>query len=144
MTSRLLVAGGVAWVALAGIGLAVAIGWRATLLAALPPLAIDAEAVGGALTAIVIGALGIGAGHGAIAAGLARRRRWALSAGVLLASVLGAGFLALAAAAAASALRESALALALGAAAVAAALAAGCYGLIATRLVAELRSGSAI
>ena len=75
--------------------------------------------------------------------GLGRRRRWALSAGALLASVLAVAFVALAAAATASALRESALGLQLAAAAVLAALAALVYGLTAAQLVAELRSGSA-
>ena len=144
MARRILVAGAVAWLALAALGVAVAIGWREWLIAALPPLAIDADAVGGAITVISIGAFGIGAAHASIAAGVARRRRWALSAGALLASVLGTGFLALAAAAATSAFRESNLAIALGALAVVAGLAAASYGLIAARLVAELRSGSAI
>ena len=142
MASRLLVAGAVAWLALAAFGVGVAIIWRDRLLSLLPPLAIDAEAVGGAVTVIAIAAFGIGAAHVVIAAGVARRRRRALSAGALLASVLGAGFLALAAAAATSAFRESTLAVALGASAVIAGLAAGCYGLIAIRLVAQLRSGS--
>lgn len=144
MTSRLLIAGAVAWIAIAALGAGVTIGWRDRLLALLPPLTIDADAVGGAITVISIGAFGIGAAHAAIAAGVARRRRWALSAGVLFASVLGAAFLALAAAAATSAFRESALAGALAASAVVAGLAAASYGLIAARLVAELRSGSAI
>jgi hypothetical protein len=140
---RILVAGALAWLAVGAVSVAVAVGWRDRLIAALPPLAIDADAVGGALTVIGIGAFGIGAAHAAVAAGLVRRERWALSAGILLASVLGAGFLALAAAAATSAVRESSLALALGGSAVVAGLATASYGLIAARLVAELRSGSA-
>jgi hypothetical protein len=143
LASDLLVAGSVAWLALAAAGVAVAVGWRDRLLALLPPLAIDADAVGGALTVISIGAIGIGVAHAAIAAGIRGGRRWALSAGILLASVLGAGFVALAAAAATSAIRESTQAGALGASAIVAGLAAACYGLIAMRLVTALRSGSA-
>jgi hypothetical protein len=143
MVRRVLVAGAVAWLVLAALGVAVSIGFRDRLLALLPPLAIDASAVGGAITVISIGAFGIGAAHAIIGGGLARRQQWALSAGVLLASVLGAGFLVLGAAAATSAFRQSTLALALGASAVLAALAALVYGLTAARLVAELRSGSA-
>ena len=112
-------------------------------MAALPVLAVDADAVSGAITAISIGAIAIAGAHAAIAAGLARQRRWALSAGVLLASVLGAGFLALAAAAATSAARESVIGLPLALGAAVSALAAGSYGLVAWRLVGELRSRSA-
>lgn len=132
-----------AWALLGALGLVVAITWRDRLIAVLPPLAIDAAALGGALTVIAVGAFTIGAVHMAVAVGLGRRRRWALSAAVLLASVLAAGFVALAAAATASAARESALGLQLGGAALVSALAALVYGLTAVRFVAELRSGSA-
>jgi len=122
----------------------VALVGRDRLLAALPPLAVDADALGGALTVIAVAALGIGAAHAGVVVGLGRGSRWACSGGVLLASVMSVVFLALAATAAASAVRESPLALVLGGACVAATLAAVGYALTAARLVADLRSGSAI
>ena len=82
----------------------------------------------------------IGAIHLAVAVGISRRRRWALSAGVLLASVLCVAFVALAASAAASAVRETGLTLLLVGATAVAALAAIGYGLVAARLVSGLRS----
>lgn len=142
MARTILFIGAVAWLLVALVGLGVAIVGRDALLAALPPLAIDADAVGGALTVMAVASLGIGAGHAAIVVGMGSGLGWARSAGVLLASVLAVAFLALAAAAAASALRESPIALVLGGACVAAASAAIGYGLTAARLIADLRSGS--
>jgi hypothetical protein len=136
---RTLLTGAVAWLVLAGAGLIAAVAGRTALLAALPPLAIDADALGGVLAVMAAGAIAIGLAHAAVLAGLARDRRWARSAGVLLASVLAVTFLALAATAAASALRETA-ALILSVGAVSAALVALAYGVTAARLVAELRA----
>jgi len=140
----ILLIGAIGWLAVAIAGLGVALVGRDALLAALPPLAIDADALGGALTVIAAAGLGVAAGHAGVVVGLGRDSRWARSAGVLLALVMSVAFLALAATAAASALRESPLALALGGACIAAALAAVAYALTAARLVADLRSGSAI
>lgn len=144
MARTILLIGAIGWLVVAIAGLGVAIAGRDTLMAALPPLAIDADALGGALTVVAVGALGIGAAHAGVVVGLGRGIRWARSAGVLLASVMSVVFLAIAATAAASAVRESPLALLLGGACVAAALAAIGYALAAARLVADLRSGSAI
>ena len=144
MGRRIFLAAAVAWTLLGAVGLFIAIAWRDRLIAELPPLAIDADALGGAITVIAAGAFGIGAAHVIIAAGLGRRNRWALSAGALVASVLAAAFVALAAAATASAVRESALGLQLAGAAAVSVLAALVYGLTAGRLVDELRSGSAV
>jgi len=144
MARRILLIGAVGWLVVAIAGLGVALAGRQTLLAALPPLAIDADALGGALTVIAVAALAIGGAHAGVMVGLGRGSRWARSAGVLLASVMSVVFLALAATAAASAVRESPLALVLGGACIAAALAAIGYALTAARLVADLRSGSAI
>lgn len=141
MARRTLLAGTLAWLALAGAGLVAAIAGRAAIMEALPPLAIDADALGGLLAVIATGAIVVGLAHAAVLAGLARDRRWARSAGVLLASVLAVTFLALAATAAASALRETA-ALILSVASVSAALVALAYGVTAGRLVAELRAAS--
>lgn len=144
MGRRIFLAAAVAWTLLGAIGLVIAIAWRDRLIAVLPPLAIDADALGGAITVIAVAAFGVGVAHVVIAVGLGRRNRWALSAGALLASVLAAAFVALTAAATASAVREAALGPQLAAAAALSALAAVVYGLTAARFVAELKSGSAI
>lgn len=144
MARTVLRVGAVAWILLAIAGLGVALTGRNALLAALPPLAIDADALGGAVTVMAVASLTIGVAHAGIVVGLGRDLRWAPSGGVLLASVLAVGFLGLAAAAVASALRESPVAPVLGGAAVAAAVIATGYGLTAARLVAQLRSGSAV
>jgi len=144
MARTILFVGAVGWLVVAAAGLGVALAGRHALLAALPPLAIDADALGGALTVIAVAGLGVAVAHAGVLFGLRRGRRWARSAGVLLASVMSVVFLALAATAAASAVRESTLALVLGGACIAAALAAIGYALTAARLVADLRSGSAI
>lgn len=143
MARTILLIGAIGWLVVAIAGIGVALFGRHALLAALPPLAIDADALGGALTVIAVAALGVAAAHAGVVVGLGRRRRWARSAGVLLASVMSVVFLALGATAVASALRESLLALALAGASVAAALAAIGYALTAARLIADLRSGSA-
>lgn len=144
MARTVLLIGAIGWLVVAIAGLGVALAGRNALLAALPPLAIDADALGGALMVIAVAALGVGAAHAGVVVGLGRGNRWARSAGVLLASVLAVAFLALAATAAASALRESPLALVLSGACVATAVAAVGYALTAARLVADLRAGSTI
>ena len=144
MARTILLIGSIGWFAIGIAGLGAAIAGRSALLAALPPLAIDADALGGALTVIAVAALGVAAAHAGVVVGLGRGSRWARSAGVLLASVMSVAFLALAATAAASALRESPLALVLGGACIAAALAAVGYALTAARLVADVRSGSVV
>ena len=144
MARTILLIGSIGWFAIAIGGLGVALAGRNALLAALPPLAIDADALGGALTVIAVLAIGITAAHAGVVVGLERGHRWARSVGVLLASVMAVAFLALAATAAASALRESPLALMLGGACIAAAVAAVGYALTAARLVADLRSRSAV
>ena len=144
MARTVLLIGTIVWLVVAVAGLGVALVGRHALLASLPPLAIDADALGGALTVIAVAALGIGTAHAGVVVGLGRGSRWARSAGVLLASVMAVAFLALAATAAASALRESPAAVVLGGAFLAAALAAVSYALTAARLVADLRAESAV
>ena len=144
MARRTLLVGAVAWFVLALTGLVVATFGRDALLAALPPLAIDADALGGAVAVIATASLLIGLAHGGLVVGLARDARWARSAGVLLASVLAVAFLALAATAVTSALRETAQAPALAGGAVGAGAVAAVYGLTAARLVTELGSGSEV
>jgi hypothetical protein len=113
------------------------------LLSLLPPLAIDADAVGGALTALALTLVATGTGHLFVVAGMGDQRRWATSAGALLASVLAVVFVGLAAAAVSSALRSPAYALPLLAAAAVATFVAIGYTLAAVRLARELGSGSA-
>jgi hypothetical protein len=144
MARTILVIGAVAWLVVALVGLGAAMLGSDALIAALPPLAIDAEALGGALTVIAVAAMLIGAAHVGIVAGLRRDLRRARSAGVLLASVLAVGFLGLAATAAASALREPPLAPMLAGGCLAAAVAAIGYALTVARLIGDLRSGSAV
>lgn len=136
------VIGAAAWL-LVGTGImGVAVLGTEWLLARLPPLAIDADALGGALTAMAVGMLALGAAHIVLVIGLARGARWARSAGALVASVLAAVLLGLAAAAVSSSLREAAYALPLIGSALLAAVGMLAYLLVAVRLARELGSGS--
>lgn len=138
---RVLLAGAVGWLLVAIAGMGVAIAGVDTLRGLLPPLAIDADALGGAITAVAVALLAVGGAHVAVLLG--DERRWAVSAGALLASVLSVALLALAAAAVASAARESAQAWPLLAAGVLASLVAVGYAVAAVRLARQLGSGSA-
>jgi hypothetical protein len=139
----LLLAFGVAWtvagVAAATLGLAAA-SW---LVDRLPPLAIDAQAVGGAATAVGVGLLIIGLAHLSVVVGLGGGRRWAPAAGLLLCGTLTAMLVASAAAAVTSAVRapeNGLLLLAVGAGLLAS---AAVYGWCAARLVGRIGAGSA-
>jgi hypothetical protein len=140
----LLLAAALLWALGALVGAAIAalgVNWLEALL---PPLAIDTEALRGAIVAVAV-ALALGsAAHVAVLAGLRARRPRAWSAGILLAAVLSVTFVALAAAAATSSIATPASAAVLLGAGAAATLAALGYGIIVARLVAELRSGSVI
>jgi hypothetical protein len=138
-----LAVGAVAWLFVGAIGIGLAAAGREWVLAVLPPLAIDADALGGALTALAAVLVLVGAAHLAVVAGLRRGWRLARSAGALLASVLSVACLALTATAVSSALRETEYALGLIGASVAAVVAAVAYGLAAAHLVRELGAGSA-
>lgn len=143
MARALLLAAAVVW-ALGALGAAVLAAVGAdTLERALPPLSIDTEALRGAIVAVAAG-LGIGAAaHLGILAGLRARRALAWTAGILLAGLAAMTFVALAAAAFTSAIAAPASALVLAGGGAACALAAFAYGVIAARLVAEKRAGSA-
>ena len=143
MARTVLGGGAVAWLVVGAAGIVLAAAGRDWMIAVLPPLAIDADALGGALAAIASVLILVGAAHLAVMVGLRRGWRSALSAGALLASVLSVVCLALAAAAASSALREPAYALGLVGAGVAAVVAAVAYGLATVHLVRELGAGSA-
>jgi len=139
----ILAIGAITWLVGAGIGIGLSRFAVDRLLALLPPLAIDADALGGALTALAIALACIGLAHLVILAGLRRGGRWAHTAGVLLSALLSVVWLALAAAALSSAVRDASRAAPLLAGAVGAALAAIGYAVAAVGLARELRSESA-
>lgn len=142
MARSVLLIGSVAWL-LAGLAsLAVAAFGAEALEGMLPPLAIDTDALRGAVTAVGAGLLAVGLAHAVVLIGLRSSRRWGWSASILLSAVLAASLLALCAAAATSAVATPAMAAALLGACVAAALGAVCYALVVLRLVGERRSGS--
>lgn len=142
MARTILIFAAVAWT-LAGLaGLAVAALGTDTVRSALPPLAIDRSALGGALTAVALGILATGVLHLAVLAGLRRRWRGALAGGALLGAVMTVVATASGAAAVASAVRTSDYAALLGAVALGALLVAVGYGLVTVRLIGDLRSES--
>ena len=143
MARTVLVVGAAAW-SLAGIlALAIAAVGLAWLEELLPPLAIDADALRGALLAIGVGLVGVGLVHAAVTAAL-RARPWGSSAAILLAAVLSANLLALSAAALTTMLTSPDAVLPLAVGAVVALAAAVAYAVAVVELVAERRTGSAI
>ncbi len=144
MARAILGIGAVLWLISGAAGLLLAALGVDGLERALPPLAIDTEALRGAVTAVSAGLLALGAVHLAILLGLRRRRRWSQTAGILLAGLLAALCLALGAAAVTSAAVNPTLAPILLLAAGGAAVGALSYGLVATRLVMARRTGRAI
>ncbi len=143
MPRTLLLIAAVVWSLAGAVGLVVAAAGTEALFALLPLLAIDRQALGGAITAVSLAALGVGIVHAAILVGIRAGRRWATSAGTLLASILVAAFVATAAAALASAVRTPELTAPLIGGAVLALLFAAAYLAAAVGLVRELGSGSA-
>lgn len=141
MARAILLIGGVAW-SIAGLAaLMVAVVGTETLVSLLPPLAIDTDAVRGAVTAVAVAFGAAAVAHLAVLAGLRGERPRAWSAAILLASLFAATFTALAAAAFASAAAEPSAAVPVVIAGAAAVLAAGAYALATHRLVHELRAG---
>jgi hypothetical protein len=142
MVRGVLLAGAIAWSALGlgGIGLGV---WGASWLhAQLPPIVIDAAALGGGITAVGVSMFGLGLAHAVVLAGLRRDQRWARSAAVLLSATLAVALLALAAAAASSAVSFPTTAPPLLAGAAIAAIAAGGYAWCLALLVRRIGSGT--
>jgi heme/copper-type cytochrome/quinol oxidase subunit 3 len=142
VTRAVLLVGAVGW-ALGAVGgiLLAAIGVE-RLEALLPPLAIDTDALRGAIVAGAAG-LAVGSvGHVAILLGLRRDLPRAWTAGILWAALLGVTFVALAAAAFTSAIAAPASAVPLVVAGAAAALLALGYGVVTVGLVAEKRAGA--
>ena len=142
MARSLLLAATAAWLAAGVIGLVIGTVGAPTLQRLLPPLAIDLDALRGAVTAVAGGVLTIGMAHAAIMVGVRRGGRRALSAALLLAGFLSVLLMALAAAAATSAATTPASAPAFAAAGIAALVGAIGYGAVGALLLRELRSGS--
>lgn len=139
MARTILRVGAAAWLlaGAAGLGLA-AIGTQ-WLIGVLPPLAIGADALAGAVGTISAAVLMVGLVHVAVLVGL-RSSSWGHSAAILLAAFLATALLTLAAAAIVSAVTQPEAAPALIGSGVAALLVAACYGLTGTSLVRELRA----
>jgi hypothetical protein len=129
------------WSVAALVALAVALVGAERLLAALPPLAIDADAIRGAAVAVAIGLGASAAVHVAVLVFLRAGRRIAWSAAVLVCGLVGATFVGLAASAFTSAAAEPAGALPLIGAGVAASIVAAGYLAAAVGFVAEIRAG---
>ncbi len=143
MAPLILVVAAIVWVlaALVALGLAAfGAGWLESIL---PPLSIDTDALRGAVTAVAAALMAVGLVHVLVVIGVASRRRWGSTAGILLSAVLAATFLALGAAAGTSAVASPAQAPVLVGSALAAALGAGAYIVVVMRLVGERRNGSA-
>lgn len=140
MARTLLLIGAAVW-AVGGIGgLTLALLGIGALTDLLPPLTIDRHAVGRAVTALAVAALGLSLAHVAVAAGLGRGASWAWSAGTLLAGLLGAASLVGVAAAITTVVAGTMeLVASLGAATGTLLMTAG-YGLVAARLVGEMSS----
>jgi len=142
MARSLLLVAAAVWIAVGAAGVGVGLVGAATLQRILPPLAIDLDALRGAVTAVSIGVLAIGAAHAAVVAGLRGGGRRALSVALLLSGFLSVLLLALSAAGATTAVAAPASALAFGAAACGALVGSIGYGLIVALLLQEVRSGS--
>lgn len=112
------------------------------LMALLPPLQVDVDAVRGAVVAAAVVFAFVAAAHLVVVGGLRGGRRRAWSAGILLAALLTAILVALAAAAFTSVVAGTGEAVALTIAGVGASAFALAYGFAATHLVGELRARS--
>jgi hypothetical protein len=138
MASLLLALAAAAWLLAGVFAIAIGLGGAGWLVARLPPLTIDVAAVGGAAVAIGIGLVAVAVLHAVVAFGASARRRWAVSAGLLLSATMAAGFTALALAAATTLVRGSPAPALLSIAAVAAVGAVAGYAWCAVRLVRML------
>lgn len=139
MARWILLAAATIWVIAAIAGFGVAAFGIGALEAALPPLAIDRDALRGTVVAVGCGLLAVGLVHVVALIGLAARRRWASTTAILLAAFIAVTAVALAAAAVTSASTVPAMASWLLPAAAGAAVAALAYGAAAASLVAARR-----
>jgi hypothetical protein len=103
LVTRFLLVVGLLLIVAGGGGAGLAVVDPALVRAQLPPVAIDAAAVGGALAALGFASVALGAVHLVAVAGLRRRARWATTATVVLAATLSMLWLAAAVAALVSA-----------------------------------------
>lgn len=142
MARSLLLAAAAAWIAAGAVGVGVGTVGATTLQRMLPPLAIDLDALRGAVIAVSLGVIIVGAAHTALVVGLRRGGRRAQSAALLLSGFLAAMLLALAAAAATTAATTPATALPFAGSALVALAGAIGYGVISGLLVREVRTGS--
>jgi hypothetical protein len=140
MARTLLLAAAIVWLVAGVIGIGIGLLGAAGLQRLLPPLAIDAAALGGAVVAVGFGVLAVGLVHLAVLGALRAGQPRAWSAALLLAITMTTLMLALAAAAATSAATVPDRAPAFLAATAAGLLAALAYGLAARLLVVEVRA----
>jgi len=139
----ILIGSGSAWLLTGVGGLVLAVLGTERIEQLLPPLAIDTDALRGTIVAVGVGLLLVGAVHVAIVLGLRAGRRRAWTAGILMAAVMAATFLALAATSATSAAADSTRLVQYLAGAIGAGTGSVAYALVALRLVSEMKSGSA-
>ncbi|HUH16952.1 MAG TPA: hypothetical protein VMM85_03310 [Methylomirabilota bacterium] len=137
MTRILLLIGSVLWLLAALAGLVLAALGADAIRASIPDLAIDADALRGAVVAMATGLASLGLMHLTVLLGLRWHRRWALPAGILMSAVLAATLLALGVSSAVGLVSPWGLVGAIGAVLVAMA-----YGALALGLVQQLRGGS--
>lgn len=142
MARAILLAGAIIWSVGSIAAAAIALIGVDALLRLLPPLAIDADAVRGAVTAVAAGLGAAAALHVGMVVSLRRGGHRARSYAILVAGVFTALSVALAAAAFVSAAAEPTSALALIVAGIVASLTAGAYAAASWSLVDELRSES--
>lgn len=139
MARRILLATATTWIVAGVAGFGVAAFGVEALERALPPLAIDTDALRGAVVAVGCGLLALGLVHVVALIGLSARRRWGSTAAILLAAFLAATAVALGAAAVTSATTAPAMASPLLIAGVVSGIAAAAYATVVTLLVAARR-----
>ena len=140
MARAILLAAATAWAVSALGAIVLAAAGTEALERALPPLAIDTEALRGAIVAVAVALAVVAAAHALVVVGMRQGRRLAWTAGILLGAVMAAASVALAAAAFTSAIATPAAAAELVAGGVIAVLGAVAYGVVTVRLVREQAS----
>jgi hypothetical protein len=135
----ILLVASVVWLVAGIVGVGLAAWGTEAIEASLPPLAIDTEALRGAILAVGVSLIGLAGVHAVVLLGLRARARWALTGGVLLAALLTMLCLALGAAAITSAVAEPAQAVPLLAAGAAMGLMTGAYGALTVGLIGDVR-----
>jgi hypothetical protein len=135
----ILLVASVVWLVAGIVGVGLAAWGTEAIEASLPPLAIDTEALRGAILAVGVSLIGLAGVHAVVLLGLRARARWALTGGVLLAGLLTMLCLALGAAAITSAVAEPAQAVPLMAAGAAMGLMTGAYGALTVGLIGDVR-----